>query len=94
MSLLKNKFYSENCLFIQDFDSAHPKTLFFLIVLFQIIKVFQVRDPMGSKHVFLLTLLVSSGTGVQAHGSDGGGQPQARVCERSHLPYQLHISQQ
>lgn len=39
-------------------------------------------------------LLLSSGACIQANGLDGGGQPSASLCKRSHLPYQLHLRQQ
>lgn len=44
--------------------------------------------------IVMLIQMLSSGTSVQAHGFDGGSQPQKSVCKCSHLPYQLHLSEQ
>lgn len=40
-----------------------------------------------------LSFFFSQGTGVEADGPDGGGEPAASVCKRPHLPRQLHLRQ-
>lgn len=42
---------------------------------------------------YFLSCLIS-GAGVNTHGPHGGGQSQEGVCQCSHLPYQLRLSQQ
>lgn len=37
--------------------------------------------------------LSALGAGVEADGPDGGGEPAAGVCQRPHLPRQLHLGQ-
>lgn len=48
-------------------------------------------------HVFVAVIqrfdCCFQGSGVEAHGPDGGGEPPESVRQRPHLPRQLHLCQ-